>query len=53
VFQRGERFDFALVIDLFFSVSHSELSKGLGRMPIAKTGNVLRDAYCVKTFWLP
>jgi hypothetical protein len=34
VFQRGERLDLALVIDLFFSVSHSELSKGLGVLPM-------------------
>jgi hypothetical protein len=41
VFERGERFDLALVIDLFFWISHSlpaQLSKGLRRMPIAKRG---------------
>jgi hypothetical protein len=41
VFERRERFDFALVIDLFFCVSHSllnQLSDDLGELPIAKTG---------------
>ena len=43
VFQRGERLDFALVIDVLFWFSHSELSKGLRALPILNRGVIAGD----------